>query len=68
MQKSKNTLKIFERRSISIKLGTNLNCSSKGPLGPLQKGDNYKNAKMGSRGHLKPLSQNRSYVHESFLT
>jgi hypothetical protein len=43
---------------ISIKLGTNhpwvkgiLNCSNKG-LGPLQKGDNYRNAKMGW-GHLK---------------
>ena len=45
-------------RPISIKLGTNhpwskeiLNCTNKGP-GPLQRGDNYKNAKMG-RGHLK---------------
>jgi hypothetical protein len=40
-------------RPISIKLGINhpwvqgiLNCSNKGP-GPLQRGDNHKNAKMG---------------------
>jgi hypothetical protein len=40
-------------RPISIKLGINhplikgiLNCSNKGP-GPLQRGDNPKNAKMG---------------------
>jgi hypothetical protein len=40
-------------RTISIKLGTNHpwvtgipNCSNKGP-DPLQRGDNYKNAKMG---------------------
>jgi hypothetical protein len=40
------------RSLISIKLGTNhpwirgiLNCSNKGP-GPLQRGDNHKNAKM----------------------
>jgi hypothetical protein len=40
-------------RSISMKLDTNyawvkgiLNCPNKGP-GPLQRGDNYKNAKMG---------------------
>jgi hypothetical protein len=46
------------RQPISIKLGTNypwvigiLNCSNKGP-GPLQRGDNYRNAKMG-RGHIK---------------
>jgi hypothetical protein len=52
--------KIFSRTSmpISIKLGRNhpwvkgiLNCSNKGP-GPLQRGDNDKNAKMGW-GHLK---------------
>jgi hypothetical protein len=43
---------------ISSKLGINhswvkgtLNCSNKG-LGPLQRGDNFKNAKMGL-GHLK---------------
>jgi hypothetical protein len=56
--------KIFSRTSkpISIKLYTNhpwvkgiLNCSSKGP-GPLQRGDNYKNAKMGW-GHLKIFSR-----------
>jgi hypothetical protein len=64
-------------RPISIKLGINhpwvkgnINCSNKGP-GPLQRGDNHRNAKMGW-GHLKssspePLSQNRSYLHESFL-
>ena len=54
------SLKIFSRTSgpISIKLGTNhswvkeiLNCSNKGP-GPLQRGDNYKNTKLGW-GHLK---------------
>jgi hypothetical protein len=45
-------------RPISVKLGINhssvngiLNCSNKGP-GPLQRGDNYKNAKIGW-GHLK---------------
>jgi hypothetical protein len=65
------------RRPILIKLSITLpwvkgilNCSNKGP-GPFQKGDNYKNAKM-RWGHLKsssrePLSQNRSYLHESFL-
>jgi hypothetical protein len=49
-------------RPISIKLGINhpwvkgmLNCSNEGP-GPLQRGDNYKNAKMG-RGHLKIFSR-----------
>jgi hypothetical protein len=56
--------KIFSRtsRPISIKLGTNhpyvtgiLNCSNKGP-GPLQRGDNHKNAKMGW-GHLKIFSR-----------
>ena len=54
-------LKIFffrTGRPISIKLGINhpwvmeiLNCSNKGP-GSLQRGDNYKNAKMGL-GHWK---------------
>jgi hypothetical protein len=49
-------LKIFFSRTsslISIKLGTNypwikgiLNCSNLGP-GPLQRGDDYKNATMG---------------------
>jgi hypothetical protein len=52
--------KIFSRTSwpYSVKLGINhpwvqgiLNCSDKG-LDPLQRGDNYKNAKMGW-GHLK---------------
>jgi hypothetical protein len=52
--------KIFSRtsRAISMKLDTNhawvqgiLNCSNKGP-DPLQRGDNYKIAKMGW-GHLK---------------
>jgi hypothetical protein len=52
--------KIFSRTSklISIKLGINhpwvkgiLNCSNKGP-GPLQRGDNHKNAKIGW-GHIK---------------
>jgi hypothetical protein len=53
--------KIFSSRisrPISIKLGINhpwvkriLNCSNKGP-GPLQRGDNYKNAEMGW-GHLR---------------
>jgi hypothetical protein len=45
-------------RPISIKLGINhpwikriLNCSNKGP-GPLQRGDNHRNAKMGMV-HLK---------------
>jgi hypothetical protein len=43
----------LEPAPISIKLGTNhlwvkgiLNCSNEGP-GPLQRGDNYKNAKIG---------------------
>ena len=54
------SLKIFSRtsRPISIKLATNhswvkeiLNCTNKGP-GPLQRGDNYKNTKLGW-GHLK---------------
>jgi hypothetical protein len=52
--------KIFSRtsRPITIKLGKNhpwvqgiLNCPNKGP-GPLQRGDNHKNAKMGLV-HLK---------------
>jgi hypothetical protein len=55
--------KIFSRTSwpISIKLGKNhswvkgiLNCSNKGP-GPLQRGDNYRNAKMGW-SHLEIFS------------
>jgi hypothetical protein len=50
--------KVFSRtsRTISIKLGTDhpwvngiLNCSNEGP-GPLQRGDNHKNAKIW-RGH-----------------
>jgi hypothetical protein len=57
--------KIFFSRTskpISIKLGINhswvkgiLNCSNKGP-GPLQRGDNLKNAKMGW-GHIKIFSR-----------
>jgi hypothetical protein len=56
--------KIFSRtsRPISIKLGINhpwvkgiLNCLHKGP-GPLQRGDNHKNAKMGW-GHLNIFSR-----------
>jgi hypothetical protein len=57
--------KIFSsrtRRPISIKLGINylwvlgiLNCLNKGP-GPLQRGDNHKNAKMGWV-HLKKISR-----------
>jgi hypothetical protein len=57
--------KIFSSRTscpISIKLGINhpwvkgiLNCSNKGS-GPLQRGDNLKNAKMGW-GHLKIFSR-----------
>jgi hypothetical protein len=55
---------IFSRasRPISIKLGINhpwvngiLNCSNKGP-GPLQRGDNLKNAKLGW-GDLKIFSR-----------
>jgi hypothetical protein len=49
-------------RPISIKLGRNrpwvkgiLNCSNKGP-GPLQRGDNDKNAKMGWN-HLEIFSR-----------
>jgi hypothetical protein len=71
--------KIFSRtsRPISMKLHTNyawvkgiLNSLNKGP-DPLQRGDHHKNTKMGW-SHLKifspePLSQNRSYLHESFL-
>jgi hypothetical protein len=58
--------KIFSRtsRPISFKLGINhswvkgiLNCSNKGP-GPLQSGDNLKNAKMGWV-HLKIFSRTR---------
>jgi hypothetical protein len=46
-----------------------LNCSNKGP-GPVQRGNNHKNAKM-EWVHLKifffrTLSQNRSYLHERF--
>jgi hypothetical protein len=58
-------LKIFfsrPSRPISIKLDSNhpwvkgiLNCSNKGP-GPIQRGDNHKNAKMGW-GHLKIFSR-----------
>jgi hypothetical protein len=55
----KNKILFFiTSRSISIKLGKNhpwvkgiLNCSNKGP-GPLQKGNNHKNTKMGW-DHLK---------------
>ena len=47
-----------------------LNCSNKGP-GPLQMGDNYKNAKMGGviekSSSPEPLSQNRSCLHENCL-
>jgi hypothetical protein len=65
--KEKNTLeilKIFSRtsRPNSIKLGTNYPwvkriqvCSNKGP-GPLQRGDNHKNVKMGWV-HLKIFSR-----------
>jgi hypothetical protein len=65
-------------RPISIKLGMNhswvkriLNCSNKGP-GPFQRAYNHKIAKLWL-GHWKkdfpwePLSQNSSYLHESFL-
>jgi hypothetical protein len=58
-------LKIFffrTSRPKSIKLGTNYPwvkgiqvCSNKGP-GPLQRGDNHKNVKMGC-GHLKIFSR-----------
>jgi hypothetical protein len=57
--------KIFSRtsRPISIKLCINhplvkgiINCSNKGP-GPFQRGDNYKNAKMGW-GSFKNLLKN----------
>jgi hypothetical protein len=57
--------KIFFSRSsrpIIIKLGTNhpyvkgiQNCTNQG-LGPMQRGDNHKNAKMGW-GHLKIFSK-----------
>jgi hypothetical protein len=72
-------LKIFfstTSRPISIKLCIShlwvkgiLNCSNKGS-GPLQREDNYKNAKIGwviSTSSPEPLSQNRSYLYESFL-
>jgi hypothetical protein len=56
--KSFKNLLLQNSRPISIKLGTNhvwikgiLNCSNKGP-DPLQRGDIFKNAKMGW-GHLK---------------
>jgi hypothetical protein len=62
-------------RPISIKLGINhpwvtgiLNSSNKGP-GPLRRGDNLKNAKMG-RVHLKIFFSRITepeYLHESFL-
>jgi hypothetical protein len=69
LQKSKNTLKFkkktfFSRTSWpnSIKLNTNYPwmkeiqvCSNEGP-GPLQRGDNHKNVKMGW-GHLKIFSR-----------
>jgi hypothetical protein len=62
----------------SIKFGTNLrwlkriqNCVSKGP-DPLQRGDNYKNAKIWwsfkNISTRESSSQNRSYLHESFVT
>jgi hypothetical protein len=51
-------------RPITIKLGINhpwvkgiLKCSNKGP-GPLQRGDNHKNAKMGWVKSFKNLLQN----------
>jgi hypothetical protein len=60
-------------RSISIKLGSNnprvkgiMNCSNKGP-DHLQRGDNYKNAKLGL-GYLKIFSRTTELEHESFLT
>jgi hypothetical protein len=68
---SKNILKFKKKKNFfsrtskpnSIKLGTNYPwvkriqfCSNKGP-GPLQRGDNHKNEKMGW-GHLKILLQN----------
>ena len=47
-----------------------LNCSNKGQ-GPLQRGDNKKKVqKWGGvieKCSLEPLSQNWSYLHESFL-
>jgi hypothetical protein len=58
---------------ISIKLGTNypwikgiLNCSYQGP-GPLQRGDNYKNAKMGC-GHLKIIFSRTTEPEELICT
>jgi hypothetical protein len=64
--------------SISIKLGRNhpwvkgiRNSSNKGP-GPLERGDNHKNAKFGEVSEkVSPrerLSQNSLDLHESFLT
>jgi hypothetical protein len=70
-KKSKNTLKLnkkkifFSRtsRPNSMKLITNYQwvkgiqiCSNKGP-GPFQRGDIYKNVKMGTWGHLKIFSR-----------
>jgi hypothetical protein len=44
-----------------------LNCSNKRP-GLLQKGDNYKNGVESFKNlFLQRLSQNRSYLHESYL-
>jgi hypothetical protein len=62
---STGSLKIFSKisRPILIKVGINhpwvkgiLNCSNKGP-GPLQSGDNHKNAKMGLDYSQEPLRQ-----------
>jgi hypothetical protein len=72
--------KIFSStsRQISIKLDRNhpwvkgiLNLTNKGP-GPLQRGDNPENEKKIGEVIEKvfpsePLSQNSSYLHESFL-
>jgi hypothetical protein len=49
----------------------NLNCTNAGP-DPLQRGDRYKNAKIIVEVIEKvfprePLSQNNSYLHESFM-
>jgi hypothetical protein len=56
-----------------MKLGINhprvqgiLNCSNKGP-GPLQRGDNYKNAKMGW-GHLKIFFSRTTEPEELIFT
>jgi hypothetical protein len=58
-------------RPISIKLGTKssfgkgiLNCSNKGP-DPLQRGDNYKNVKMGW-GHFKIFSRTTHIYMKAF--